>query len=246
MAGGGDRQDAVSAGRPRPRGRRWPPRPYGCRRSPSARVCCGWPPTARRRPRGPPPPWPWPAPDHRPSRPPPPWPWPAPDHRPSRPPSPPAAAGPPRPWPGPARPPARRRRPPTAPRRPPGPSTRRGCARRPPPRGPADRSGGAVPHPAPEPARTLLCRRFQEAVGEAVALVGDHPYHENPHAQLMRALYASGRRAAALEVYQSLRRRMTDGLGIPPSPSTTTLHHVMLQDRPDQRYLAAVGAGALS
>ncbi|MEV7388074.1 MULTISPECIES: AfsR/SARP family transcriptional regulator [unclassified Streptomyces] len=92
----------------------------------------------------------------------------------------------------------------------------------------------------------LLCRRFQEAVGEAVALVGDHPYHENLHAQLMRALYASGRRAAALEVYQSLRRRMTDDLGIPPSPSTTTLHHVMLQDRPDQRYLAAVGAGALS
>nr|WP_275409157.1 AfsR/SARP family transcriptional regulator [Streptomyces sp. SID12501] len=91
----------------------------------------------------------------------------------------------------------------------------------------------------------LLCRRFQEAVGEAVALVGDHPYHENVHTQLMRALYASGRRATALEVYQSLHRRMTDDLGIPPSPSTTTLHRVMLQDSPDQRYLAAAGAGAL-
>ncbi|MFJ5266239.1 BTAD domain-containing putative transcriptional regulator [Streptomyces sp. NPDC088387] len=91
----------------------------------------------------------------------------------------------------------------------------------------------------------LLCRRFQEAIGAAVALVGDHPYHENVHAQLMRALYASGRRAAALEVYQSLRRRMTDDLGIPPSPSTTTLHHVMLQDSPDQTYLAAAGAGTL-
>ncbi|MET7679210.1 AfsR/SARP family transcriptional regulator [Streptomyces sp. NPDC005423] len=91
----------------------------------------------------------------------------------------------------------------------------------------------------------LLCRRFQEAVGEAVALVGDHPYHENLHTQLMRALYASGRRAAALDVYQSLHHRMTDDLGIPPSPTTTTLHHVMLQDRPDQRYLAAAGAGAL-
>jgi DNA-binding SARP family transcriptional activator len=91
----------------------------------------------------------------------------------------------------------------------------------------------------------LLCRRFQEAVGEAVAVVGDHPYHENLHAQLMRALYGSGRRAAALEVYQALRRRMTDDLGIPPSPSTTTLHHVMLQDRPDQRYLSAAGAGAM-
>lgn len=91
----------------------------------------------------------------------------------------------------------------------------------------------------------LLCRRFQEAVGEAIALVGEHLYHENLHTQLMRALYASGRRAAALEVYQSLHRRMTDDLGIPPSPSTTTLHHVMLQDSPDQRYLAAAGAGGL-
>lgn len=83
--------------------------------------------------------------------------------------------------------------------------------------------------------------RFQEAVGEAIALVEEHPYHENLHTQLMRALYASGRRAAALDVYQALRRRMIDDLGITPSPTTRSLHHVMLQDRPDQRYLAAAG-----
>ncbi|MFF1258662.1 MULTISPECIES: AfsR/SARP family transcriptional regulator [unclassified Streptomyces] len=88
----------------------------------------------------------------------------------------------------------------------------------------------------------LSAGRFQEAVGDAVALVEEHPYHENVHAQLMRALYASGRRAAALEVYQSLRRRMSDDLGITPSPTTRTLHHAMLQDRPDQRYLSAAGA----
>lgn len=57
----------------------------------------------------------------------------------------------------------------------------------------------------------------------------------------MRALYASGRRAAALEVYRLLSRRMSDDLGITPSPATRTLQHVMLQDRPDQRYLAASG-----
>ncbi|WP_394430833.1 AfsR/SARP family transcriptional regulator [Streptomyces sp. SGAir0957] len=88
----------------------------------------------------------------------------------------------------------------------------------------------------------LSSGRFQEAVGEAVALVEEHPYHENVHAQLMRALYASGRRAAALEAYQSLRRRMSDDLGITPSPATRTLHHTMLQDRPDDRYLSAAGA----
>ncbi|MFC5781673.1 MULTISPECIES: AfsR/SARP family transcriptional regulator [Streptomyces] len=88
----------------------------------------------------------------------------------------------------------------------------------------------------------LSAGRFQEAVGDAVALVEEHPYHENVHAQLMRALYASGRRAAALEVYQSLRRRMSDDLGITPSPTTRPLHHAMLQDRPAQRYLSAAGA----
>ncbi|MFF2504214.1 BTAD domain-containing putative transcriptional regulator [Streptomyces sp. NPDC058067] len=79
-------------------------------------------------------------------------------------------------------------------------------------------------------------------MGEAVALVEEHPYHENVHAQLMRALYASGRRAAALEVYRSLRVRMSDDLGIAPSPTTRSLHHVMLQDKPDDRYLSSAGA----
>ncbi|GAA1349679.1 AfsR/SARP family transcriptional regulator [Streptomyces beijiangensis] len=90
----------------------------------------------------------------------------------------------------------------------------------------------------------LLSGRFQEAVADAVALVEEHPYHENVHTRLMRALYASGRRAAALDVYQSLRRRMSDDLGITPSPTTRSLHHVMLQDRPDQRYLSAAGVMA--
>ncbi len=78
----------------------------------------------------------------------------------------------------------------------------------------------------------LSSGRFQEGVGEAVGLVEEYPYHGNAHAQLPRALYAPGRGAAALDVYQSLRR------GWPP---TRSLHHVMLQDRPDQRYLSVAG-----
>lgn len=88
----------------------------------------------------------------------------------------------------------------------------------------------------------LRCRRIGEAVSETAALVEEHLYHENLHAQLMRALYASGRRATALEVYQSLRRRMADDLGIGPSPAIRSLHHEMLQDQPDHRFLAASGA----
>jgi DNA-binding SARP family transcriptional activator len=87
----------------------------------------------------------------------------------------------------------------------------------------------------------LQMRRVQEAVQEARELVGDHPYNEQVHAQLMRGLYASGRRAAALEVYQQLRDRMRDDLGISPSPTINTLHHVLLQDEPDEQFLALAG-----
>ncbi|MER0243921.1 AfsR/SARP family transcriptional regulator [Streptomyces sp. 796.1] len=88
----------------------------------------------------------------------------------------------------------------------------------------------------------LRTGRAQEAVEEATELTVEHPYHENLHAQLMRALYGSGRRAAALDVYQRLRTRMGDDLGISPSPTVNTLHHVMLQDEPDEQFLALSGA----
>lgn len=88
----------------------------------------------------------------------------------------------------------------------------------------------------------LRMRRSQEAVEEATELASEFPYHENVHAQLMRALYGAGRRAAALEVYQRLRSRMGETLGISPSPSVNTLHHVMLQDEPDEQFLALSGA----
>lgn len=87
----------------------------------------------------------------------------------------------------------------------------------------------------------LHMRRFQEAVQEARGLVADSPYNEHVHAQLMRGLYASGRRAAALQVYQQLRDRMRDGLGISPSPTINTLHHVLLQDDPDEQFLSLAG-----
>ncbi|WSK36195.1 AfsR/SARP family transcriptional regulator [Streptomyces tubercidicus] len=83
--------------------------------------------------------------------------------------------------------------------------------------------------------------KAQEAVEEATELTSEYPCHENIHAQLMRALYASGRRASALDVYQRLRTHL-DTLGISPSPSVNTLHHAMLQDEPDEEFLALFGA----
>ena len=66
----------------------------------------------------------------------------------------------------------------------------------------------------------LALGRHAEMVAELEALVREHPVRENPRAQLMLALYRSGRQADALAVYQSVRRALVDELGIDPGPLT--------------------------
>jgi DNA-binding SARP family transcriptional activator len=43
-----------------------------------------------------------------------------------------------------------------------------------------------------------------------------HPWHEALHARLVVALAAAGQQAAALEVYDGIRRRLAEELGIDP------------------------------
>ncbi len=52
----------------------------------------------------------------------------------------------------------------------------------------------------------LACGRHQELVGELEALTVEHPFREGFHAQLMLALYRSGRQAAALRSVSSSNR----------------------------------------
>ena len=59
-------------------------------------------------------------------------------------------------------------------------------------------------------------------------------------AQLMLALYRSGRQAEALEAYQDARRALVDELGIEPSPELQRLHGSIL--RQDRRSTAATAA----
>ena len=57
--------------------------------------------------------------------------------------------------------------------------------------------------------------RHAEVIGELERLVAEEP-RERPRAQLMLALYRSGRQAEALDAYGTARRALVEELGIEP------------------------------
>ncbi len=74
------------------------------------------------------------------------------------------------------------------------------------------------------------------AIGQHSALVTDletlvrtHPLRERLRAQLMLALYRSGRQADALEVYRQGREVLVEELGIEPSPILRSVHASILR-----------------
>ncbi|GLI03583.1 AfsR/SARP family transcriptional regulator [Phytohabitans aurantiacus] len=68
-----------------------------------------------------------------------------------------------------------------------------------------------------------------EVVAELEYLIGEQPYHEHLHGQLMLALYRAGRHADALERYQRLRRGLRENLGIDPGPALRDLEAAILR-----------------
>ena len=89
----------------------------------------------------------------------------------------------------------------------------------------------------------LALGRHALVVGELEALVSEHPLAERLRAQLMLALYRSGRQVDALEVYGQTRRVLLDGLGLEPSGDLKRLHHAILSHDPELD-LAAVASGS--
>ncbi|MDQ3874874.1 MAG: AAA family ATPase, partial [Actinomycetota bacterium] len=71
-----------------------------------------------------------------------------------------------------------------------------------------------------------------EVIPELEALVVQYPLRERLRAQLMLALYRSGRQAEALEVYRSTRQVLVDELGIEPGPALHQLETAILLHDP--------------
>jgi DNA-binding SARP family transcriptional activator len=75
----------------------------------------------------------------------------------------------------------------------------------------------------------LQLGRHADLVLELQALTAEHPLRERFHAQLMLALYRSGRAAEALAAFQYARLVLADQLGADPGPDLRRLHEQMLR-----------------
>ena len=65
-------------------------------------------------------------------------------------------------------------------------------------------------------------------LGELAELARSHPLHETLHGLYMLALYRTGRRERALQVYGRLRTALDENLGLEPLTRTRRLHGAML------------------
>jgi len=75
----------------------------------------------------------------------------------------------------------------------------------------------------------LAAGEHRQLVPELEQAAADHPLDEQVHAQLMTALYRSGRQADALAVYQRLRSTLAEELGLAPGPALRELETAILR-----------------
>ncbi|MFB4262147.1 BTAD domain-containing putative transcriptional regulator [Nonomuraea sp. GTA35] len=78
----------------------------------------------------------------------------------------------------------------------------------------------------------LALGQHGEMLADLEAMTRRDPLNERLRAQLMLALYRSGRRADALTVYQSARMTLAAEVGIDPGPDLVRMHQRILADDP--------------
>jgi WD40 repeat protein/DNA-binding SARP family transcriptional activator len=74
----------------------------------------------------------------------------------------------------------------------------------------------------------LACGRASEMIPQIESLASSHPLREGFRAQLMVALYRTGRQADALRVARDYREVLVEELGLDPSPALTELERRIL------------------
>jgi DNA-binding SARP family transcriptional activator/tetratricopeptide (TPR) repeat protein len=79
----------------------------------------------------------------------------------------------------------------------------------------------------------LALGRHAEVLVELTGLVNEHPLRERLAAQLMLALYRTGRQSDSLAAFHRLRIALADELGIDPGADASTLHERILRQDPD-------------
>ena len=78
----------------------------------------------------------------------------------------------------------------------------------------------------------LALGQQEKVIAELEQLVAENPLHERFQAQLMLALYRSGRQADALEVYRRTRERLVDEFGLEPTAALRGLERTILAQDP--------------
>ncbi|MGV9451889.1 BTAD domain-containing putative transcriptional regulator [Streptomyces sp. NPDC003635] len=97
----------------------------------------------------------------------------------------------------------------------------------------------------------LALGRHQRLVSELTGLVSEFPVRERLRAQLMTALYRSGRQADALHVYHEGRTVLAEELGVDPGPDLAAAYQGALSGElgrlpePASRGALLVGSGAV-
>ncbi|AVH55814.1 MULTISPECIES: AfsR/SARP family transcriptional regulator [Streptomyces] len=81
----------------------------------------------------------------------------------------------------------------------------------------------------------LWTGRYRQVIPELTELTRAHPLRESLHAHLMVALYQSHQTSEALNLYDRIRHRLADELGVDPGPGLRELHLRML-DSTDVRH----------
>ena len=89
----------------------------------------------------------------------------------------------------------------------------------------------------------LAIGRHAELVGELQELVDAHPLGERFRAQLMLALYRSGRQTHALGVYREARDALVEEYGIEPTPTLRALEQAILKQDPSLELARASRGG---